>query len=762
MKRLISVFLALLMLCGLLPGLAEEGCSHRWGEWQLRDMNCQTGGKFVRTCKECGAAQEKSVGPGHDMSPWYRNGIPTCTKNGSERRDCKRCDYYETRPMPMVDHAFGEWTSVAEPGSDGAEVMERVCAVCGFAERQETAAEAAPDRPVTAVTLRCISALPDAILQEETASIDFMAVNTGETPVRLTDFEVHAALGDGWFETLEELRATPGVPAEECILQPGESRVFTLAVTPLGADMDRGRVIRTVRMTATALTDGEGDLVSPDEVLLSAEIAFAVYAAQGSAQEGGVVLLQRILSRPANGERYALGEEIAFETLVYNEGETEVIVIAAVNCTEDVPLTEGRVRLMPGDVLQLSSPHAITQSDAASGLVTSEIGVFWISVPEGGVQYSWKRNIAYTEPLPAAPGELSVSKRALTSPSHGGAFWAGEEIDYEITVTNRTGAPLTDVTVTDPLAGSGEAGVVLRIPELPDGGSRTATFTHLITEKDEADGFVSSAAAVSARKPDGAEITAQSLPVTQRAARLDGMILSIEVISTPENGQYYVPGEAVRYAITLENDGRTPFYVAELTDDLLTGDYRSETADGRKCLFAADRFAGGRTETVVATYVVTEDDAEAGEVWNTSVLNCVGYEGTALVARTRMAVSCGVPAPVTPAVIVSVKLVSEPANGEYYTPGEKLLYNITVTNNTDAPLEQVTVFDLYSGDSAIGYIAELGVHGSISCLRPVTVTQEHAQLGRAENQVTVNVQDAKGAHTEKGEVVSAPAGENAQ
>ena len=113
---------------------------------------------------------------GHQLSEWYTVTVATCLENGVERRDCQRCDYYETEEttatcievkdeavaptckdtgltegshcgvcgktiteqqiVPTTEHPFGEWKEVypISCGKDGLE--ERVCSFCGFTDQR--------------------------------------------------------------------------------------------------------------------------------------------------------------------------------------------------------------------------------------------------------------------------------------------------------------------------------------------------------------------------------------------------------------------------------------------------------------------------------------------------------------------------------------------------------------------------------------------------------------------------------------------------
>ena len=70
----------------------------------------------------------------HDMGEWYQTIAPTCTVEGQNKRDCDRCDYYETEVVPANGHAPAD--AVEENHVDptcteiGGYDMVVYCAVC--------------------------------------------------------------------------------------------------------------------------------------------------------------------------------------------------------------------------------------------------------------------------------------------------------------------------------------------------------------------------------------------------------------------------------------------------------------------------------------------------------------------------------------------------------------------------------------------------------------------------------------------------------
>jgi hypothetical protein len=67
---------------------------------------------------------------GHDMGEWYVTREATCVLNGEERKDCKRCSYFEIHIIPVKKHTEGSWTITKQPEIGIAGSEELRCTEC--------------------------------------------------------------------------------------------------------------------------------------------------------------------------------------------------------------------------------------------------------------------------------------------------------------------------------------------------------------------------------------------------------------------------------------------------------------------------------------------------------------------------------------------------------------------------------------------------------------------------------------------------------
>ncbi len=98
-----------------------------------------TAGVKCSVCGEVLKAQETAPKLGHDMGEFVVTTPATCTAEGEERKDCSRCDYYETQEIAKVAHTEEEIPAVAPTCTEDGLTAGVKCAVCGeVLKAQET------------------------------------------------------------------------------------------------------------------------------------------------------------------------------------------------------------------------------------------------------------------------------------------------------------------------------------------------------------------------------------------------------------------------------------------------------------------------------------------------------------------------------------------------------------------------------------------------------------------------------------------------
>ncbi|MBR2889378.1 MAG: leucine-rich repeat protein, partial [Oscillospiraceae bacterium] len=92
---------------------------------------CTERGYTIHTCSICGDSYVDTYVPalGHSYGEWYQTKAPTYESEGEERRDCTRCDHYQTRVIPMLKHEYV--SVVTEPTCTEQGYTTHTCTKCG-------------------------------------------------------------------------------------------------------------------------------------------------------------------------------------------------------------------------------------------------------------------------------------------------------------------------------------------------------------------------------------------------------------------------------------------------------------------------------------------------------------------------------------------------------------------------------------------------------------------------------------------------------
>ena len=114
-----------------------EHLEHTYGDWYVfQQGNCVTAAWERRDCQKCEhyETREGQLGS-HSMDVWYVIAAPTCVMPGMERQDCLFCDHYAERQIAATgQHSMGQWYVVGIPDCEKEGQQFRDCADCHYSE----------------------------------------------------------------------------------------------------------------------------------------------------------------------------------------------------------------------------------------------------------------------------------------------------------------------------------------------------------------------------------------------------------------------------------------------------------------------------------------------------------------------------------------------------------------------------------------------------------------------------------------------------
>lgn len=387
-------------------------------------------------------------------------------------------------------------------------------------------------------------------------------------------------------------------PGDAGVLFPGQEGTGTATYAITQADIDAGVVANTAVANGTTeaganVPSNEADTSTPLE---RAPALTLVKTADGAG-----------ITDPAEP-----GQPIVYSFTVTNSGNTTLTAVAITDqlsglppLTYTWPAADGV--LLPGQEATATSTYSTTAADIDNGEVTNNATA--TGQPPAGDPID-SDPATTTTPLTQA-SSLSLVKTAdasgITDPAE-----AGQPIVYSFTVTNTGNTTLTDVAVSDELAGlpplqytwPGEAGV------LRAGEEATATSSYPITTADIDRGSVTNNATATGRPPTGDPLESDpqstTTPLEQESA--------LELRKSADGSGITDPaevGQPIVYTFTVTNTGNTT-----LTDVIIVDELAGLPALTYTWPAAEGVLLPGEEATATSTYAITAADIARGTVTN--------------------------------------------------------------------------------------------------------------------------------------------------
>lgn len=359
------------------------------------------------------------------------------------------------------------------------------------------------------------------------------------------------------------------------------------------------------------------------------------------------------------------------------------------------------------------------------------------------------------------PSEFKIRLNVEQTSPEQAYYAAGDQIAYEWTLTNGSERNVLrdaglyhfdgrkPVRKTDELAEKEES--------MDKGESVSGTYTYTVT-KEDADAGVFCHGFQVRGKLSGQEyqsntvvfVNASGEAATQKkgwtAAPKETLTVTKTVLNKPMNSFFFTEGETVRFRIEVRNGtGKTAEHVL-VTDDL-AGERNPGTMEPGDVWICED------------LYRMTGEETERGELISTAA---VTYTADGEPKETAAVVS-------TPAgdeskgMYVRVTCTSEPANGEYYTPGEQAEFRILLVNlSARKTFTTLKIYDLrYSDWQVYRAIPTAAPGASGICYYKTEVTDQDARNGKLGNQVKLTCRSPEGELiVTESNVCTVPCGEN--
>nr|WP_314844358.1 AraC family transcriptional regulator [uncultured Microbacterium sp.] len=502
-------------------------------------------------------------------------------------------------------------------------------------------------------------------------------------------------------------------PGTAGILAPGQSVTAVATYTLKQSDVDAGAVANSA--TATALP--------PTGARLSQTRSFTLPVAPA----GTLTVLKAGSVTSGNG---GVGSTVTYTFSVTNNGNVTLNQVAIADPLAGLsaiaytwPGTAGT--LAPGQTVQGRATYTIRQADVDAGAVTNTATAS--SRTPGGTAVTGTSPTTRVTTV-AAASATTTTKTAVSS----GASAVGDVITYTVRTSNTGNVTLTNVAITDPLAGlsaftytwPGTAG------RLAPGQTVTAVANYTIKQSDVNAGSVSNIASSTALYGT-TPVQSSSGTVTTPTVAASAALVTTKS-GALQSGASGRAGDTIVWTITLRNAGNVTLSGVGVTDSLPG---ISVPAYGAWPSGTAGVLQPGQTVTATASSTITQADVNSGAVSNTAVGTGTPPTGPAVTSTAPATVSLAS----APGIVITKTGAVTSGNGSV---GSTITYSFSARNTGNVTLTGVAVSDPHAGLSALAYTwpgaaGTLQPNQTVTATATYTVRQSDVDAGSAKNTATV-------------------------
>lgn len=428
-----------------------------------------------------------------------------------------------------------------------------------------------------------------------------------------------------------------------------------------------------------------------------AAIATATASKDVAAQRSPAITLAKT---PSVSRVSEIGQQVRYTMTAVNTGNTTLDDVqledplpglGALSCTPSLPAT-----LAPGERLECSADYATTLADMNAGAVRNTASV-------SAVQRGGSRDVPGDVVGDSEAAEVTVDRRPALSltksadrDESNAVSSLSDPVTYTFVVRNTGNETVHDISVEDPLTAAGLTPVACPRDTLDPGQEMTCTADYRPTQSDLDRGYIPNTAT-----PIGIDVVGTRAAATPGTVRVPAeQTPSYQLTKTADHSAFASAGEWILYTFVGRNTGNVTLHVVRVGDPL-PGLVKPDPANlntpgtepGLDCYprLPADLPPGDQV-LCRAYYRTTDADVARGSINNTATMTGEDPLGNALppTSATRT---------LPRADMQVTKRVSDPSIQAVTAAGQKIPYEITVTNSGGAALRPVTLSDPMFADA---------------------------------------------------------------
>jgi LPXTG-site transpeptidase (sortase) family protein len=431
------------------------------------------------------------------------------------------------------------------------------------------------------------------------------------------------------------------------------------------------------------------------------------------------------------------GDTITYTFTVTNTGNVTLYNISLSDTVGGVTISGGPIAsLIPGasDGTTFTGTYTLTQTDVDAGTFTNTATVTGTDPNDTEVT----DDDDDTQTWDAEPSITLVKTGTLNDGvvAPAGVVNIGDTITYTFTVTNTGNVTLSDITITDAIAGV----VIIGGPiTLAPGASDSTTFTgsYTLTQTIVDAGTFTNTATVSGTDPHDTEVTDDDDDTKTWDA-----VPGIELVKTGTiNDDVVAPagqvdeGDTITYSFTVTNTGNVSLYNITLADTVggvtISGGPIASLAPG-----------ASNSTTFTGTYTLTLTDINSGSFTNTATVSGTDPHDTEVTDddddTQTLAAAPAIEVVKTGTLNDGVVLPAGQVN-----EGDTITFTFTVTNTGNVTLSDITITDAIAGVVISGGPITLvpGASDTSTFTATYTLTQTDVDAGTFTNTATASGTD---------------------
>jgi len=467
-------------------------------------------------------------------------------------------------------------------------------------------------------------------------------------------------------------------PATADIL-PGGFAEFTATYTVLQSDVDANAPITNIA-TAT-LNPARGTLAD-----LTDDASVGV-AAQPSAT------FEKTADVTINLET---GDIVTYTYRVENTGNIDLINLSVSDDHSGIgslsAISPASIPLLAaGDSAEFTATYEVTRGDFQRGQDITNIATLSLTPQRGSLG-------PLTDNAVVSIGDPAPNAILTKTPSQTTGLQEGDTVTYTYNVQNTGNVDLDDVSVSDVHQGTGTLSAITpaNVATLAVGDDVDFTATYVVTQEDIDSGLdIANIATLAATPARGGlpVITGDALVSVEAAAPL------MTLVKTASPAANVQAGDTITYTYDAVNTGNVTMTGVSVTD--------IQSGEGSLSAItpASVTLAPGDTQQFTASYIVTQDDIDAGvDITNIATLNGTPERGIYTPVDDNAVVRVET---ATPTMTIN-KTADRTTD---LTVGETITYSYEVVNTGNITFDFVTVSDVHNGAGVLSSIMPASING---------------------------------------------------